>query len=150
MISLKPTAITLISLLVLLYGCVSEQSDYEKVAAFIHDNYQLKLEKYDYLIVVNEQGDCLNCNNAFSTSIARYIDNDNVLYLISSPGFNIDVSPYIQKEQENVLLDFSNHFAELNLVEKCAILDLGNNKIDTIIDISLSNVSTAPNFIQSF
>jgi len=128
--------------LIFLNSCNNKVTNYEKIQIFIKNKFNKDLKSYDYLIVINEQGDCLNCNNKFSVTLSKYLDNNNVLYLVSTPGFNIDVSPYIKKDYLNVLLDYENEFSKLNLVKKCAIIDLGEQKIDTIIQVDVSNVNS--------
>lgn len=140
----------LVCQLFLIYSCSYKDSEYDKMKEFLSQKYDVELKDYDYLVVINEQGDCMNCNNLFSKAISSAIVNHNVLYLISSPGTNIDISPYLKYEYNNILLDFGNHFSELQIVDKCAIIELGKNKVDTIIKIDFSNVHSANDIIKSF
>ena len=135
----------LLLVIILLNSCNHKVTNYEKIETFIKKNFNKDLNGYDYLIVINEQGDCLNCNNKFSVTLSKYLDNNNVLYLVSTPGFNIDVSPYIKKDHSNVLLDYNNEFSKLDLVKKCAIIDFGTKKIDTIIQVDVSNIKSTLN-----
>ncbi len=128
------------------FSCKNEViSNYAKIDKFLSTKYHKKINKYDYLIIINEQGNCLNCNNNFSKSVSKHIKSDNVLYIISTQGFNVDISPYVNKNHSNVLFDYDNEFSKLNLVKKCAIIDLGEHKIDTIIQIDAYNISNSIN-----
>jgi len=136
---------SLLLVFILFYSCINKTTNYDKIQTFIKDRFDKDLNTYDYLIVINEQGDCLNCNNKFSLALSKYLNNNNVLYLVSTPGFNIDVSPYIKKDHSNVLLDYKNEFSKLDLVKRCAIIDFGTEKIDTIIQVDVSNIKSTLN-----
>jgi len=124
------------------FSCASPQkSDYEKINNYlrtVHNYHELQL--YKNIVVINESGTCMNCNNSFSKSMTKNIENDNVLFLICSPGRKVDISGYLDTEKSNILFDFHNKFGKLNLVNHCAIIKLEDKKIDTIIEIDVNNV----------
>lgn len=125
-----------------------EITGYEEIESYlIEEQHKKSLSSYDDIVVINEAGDCMNCNNSFSKAMAKHIDDESVLFLICTPGANVDISAYISDEKNNVILDYHNKFGKLNLVNHCAIIELGNEKIDTIIQIDLNNVQKEVNNI---
>jgi hypothetical protein len=122
---------------------------FSELDTYFKNNHNFdSLSFYHYLVVINEQGDCLNCNNKFSKAMAKNVSDKNVLFLIATSGINVDISPYLGKEEEkNILFDLNNDFKKLNLINHSAIFKLEHNKVDTIVEIDVSNVDSSPSFI---
>lgn len=79
---------------------------------------------FQKVILINEHGSCLNCNNLFSLEHENEVNSDSVLFIISSYGCRIDISKYITNPHDNVIWDSLCLLDELLLFEKCEILDL--------------------------
>lgn len=116
-------------------------SDYEKLAQFVtRIDMSQKLCRYSALVVINENGTCINCNFAFAKAMAAYVDVDSVLFMVSSYGQNIDISGYLNHDKDNVLFDQTDQFSTLNLIETCGIIEFRDQQIDTIIEVKLDNI----------
>lgn len=127
--------------LFLIFSC-SKVKDYEKIDSFLKSELNYKdLKDKEFLIVINEMGSCINCNNAFSKYMAKYIDSEKVLFLICSSGSRIDISMYINSEENHILYDMYNKFSGLNLINQSGIFKLKNEEIDTLIKINLKNIN---------
>ncbi len=136
-------------LLLILAACQSP-SQYQKVDDFLSSiNPDINLKDYKSVVVINERGSCIHCNAAFNTAISKYIDRTEVLFVISSSGNHIDISPYLQNKYSNIVLDYANNFYKLGLVNQCAILILEHQRIDTIIDIKLDNIQMSYDFFKT-
>ena len=121
-----------------------ETTDFKKIEAFLlaHD-HQTNLEEYDYLLIINEGGKCLNCNDVFARVMAKFKTNNNILYIVSGEGVMIDISAYLfDSSATNIILDEAQTFSDLNLVNQCAIIALDDQQIDTIIEINLENMKS--------
>lgn len=133
--------ISIYTLTFLLCFSCSNMKSYDKIDAFLKTELDYsELKNKEFLIVLNEMGSCLNCNNAFSKYMAKYIDSEKVLFLICSSGSRIDISMYINSEENHILYDMRNKFSELELINQSGIFKLKNGEIDTIIKISVDNV----------
>lgn len=130
------------------YSCGNKElSTYDQIEYFFNENYQFNhLNEYNYLVVINEKGDCMNCNNSFSLAMSKNIKKSNVLFLISSPGYSIDISSYTKDKKHNVFYDYREKFNELNLINHSAIFIFNNNKVDSIIQINSSNLNNQIDF----
>lgn len=133
---------TLLFLILVFTACDEGDKEYNQIVDFFDANYKgLTISSYDCIVVINEEGECMTCNNTFSLAMSNFIDNDNILFLISSAGGTIDISNYLaDKERDNIALDFGRKFADLELIDHCAIINLEQNCIDTIIEIDLTNL----------
>ena len=107
----------------LFFGC-GTKSTYEKIDSFTQDKFNLSINTYDYVVVINEQGECMECNGNFTKSMKEFIDHKNVLFLISCAGNMIDISGFKQQNQKNIQYDYRNDFGKLLSLEHCAIIDL--------------------------
>lgn len=119
----------------------NQQNDYKKIATFLEMKNK-NLADYKQLIVINTLGDCLNCNNTFSLEMSVYLEQDSTLFVVSTPGSKIDISPYITKTSSNILLDFREEFNKLNIINHSSILKFKGNKIDTIIEFDRKNIGS--------
>lgn len=120
-------------------------SDFDKVQAFYESNLPKEgkpFNNYKYVVVINERGDCMNCNNTFSKKVASSIKNESVLFILSGNGTKVDLSSFIKDEYPNVIWDQLAKFNSLQIVNKCAVLELKKNTIASITLINIDNINT--------
>ena len=72
--------------------------------------------------------------------MSKYINNENVLFVITSLGTKVDISHYIHKKNKNIIYDPSSGFNGLIAINHCAILKLKQQNIDTIIEVTNYNL----------
>lgn len=118
-------------------------TDFERIEAFFFNEFGYELtQAIQALIVLNSDGDCMNCNASYSRFVERFVDDTTVLFLVCTPGNKFDVSFFLGKENNrNVFLDFSNHFAALNLLQKSGAIFLNKGEIDEVLAISAKTLS---------
>ena len=127
-------------LIIFFVGC-AEPSNFERIDDLLKSEFRFKqLTDYDQIIVINEMGECMKCNNTFAEGMSRYLDRDNLLFVICSAGNRVDISPFIEEEKANVILDYGNEFESLGLIHHCAIFELDDKKVDAIVEVSTDNV----------
>jgi len=138
---MRLSSILFFSLILSLIGC-KEESDYDRLSVFLEQEFNFgELDNYEYLIVVNEMGNCLNCNDAFAKVMSNFKENSKILYVVSGQGLLVDISYYIfSEDQSNILIDPSNKFAKLNLVNKCAVISIKDRNIESVNEIKLDNL----------
>ena len=130
----------IVLILFFLTGC-SKLTNFEKIDNLLKTEFNFNhLAEYDQIVVINELGECLNCNNTFTDVMSRYIDRDNLLFLVCTSGTRIDISPFLKEEKENIILDYRNKFESLDLINHCAIFELEEERVDSIIEVSSENV----------
>ncbi len=118
----------------------SPQTKYDKIEDFYYQFKEDNFSNFDYIIVINEDGTCLNCNNSFAKAMSSNVSSDEVLFIVSGRGFKVDISDYIDNKKKNIIWDEDELFQELNLVEKCAVIELDNLRIKKITQIDADNV----------
>ncbi len=126
----------------LMTSCSSSDSTntYQRIENFYRQFKTGNLDQYKQIIVINEDGTCLNCNNLFAKNQADALSRDSVLFIVSGYGTKIDISAYIGKNTSNLILDPGNEFGKLNLQKGCSIINLENKKIKMITPINAQNV----------
>lgn len=124
----------------LLVSSCSTPDAYEKIEAFYHRFKNENFERFSRIIVINEDGTCLNCNNLFAKSQAGNLSKDSILFIVSGYGTKVDISAYIDKNSPNLILDPKNEFQQLNLQKGCAIIEVENRNIKSITNISVKNI----------
>ncbi len=130
----------LLFLIIICVGC-QETTTYDKINHFLNTEYNKDLEAFSHLVIINEMGECMNCNNKFSKSMTEYIDNESILFLICSHGVNIDISAYLDEKVDNIVYDFRNKFATLNIVNHCSIISLDEEKSCAVTEIDVNNLN---------
>lgn len=115
-------------------------SNYEKLVQFCNDKNQ-NISRYRTIIVINEIGTCINCNNIFSRSQGKNLNSDSTLFIVSGVGNKVDLSAYVDRKAPNLILDDSAGFDSLNIVKSCAIISLSDNKINSVEEINVNNVN---------
>ena len=127
---------------ILLTNCVSEKksSNYQKLVNFCNENELNNIEKYHSVIVINEEGNCINCNNSFAKFQSKFLDQEDFLFIVSGYGTKVDISGYVDKSSENLILDPKNKVGDLGLVSSCAFIEIVNSDSLKITPVNLSNV----------
>lgn len=132
---------SLLILLSLLAGSCAKPSGYEKIERFYHQFKKGDFGRFKRVIVINEEGTCLNCNNIFAQSQFQKVDEASNLFIVSAQGTRVDISAYISKNAPNLIMDYTNEFGRLNLVKGCTIFELENKQISKTTLIKADNVT---------
>lgn len=132
--------INLVLLLFILSSCY-KPSNYEKIESFYHQFKNGDFNQFKRVIVINEGGTCLNCNNIFARSQVQKVNDPANLFIVSAQGTRVDISAYISKNAPNLIMDYKNEFSHLNLVKGCTIFELENKKIVKTTLIKANNVT---------
>lgn len=117
-----------------------QQSNYEKINSFFYENGKTDFDRYKYIVVISEEGKCINCNNIFAQAMSDNIHDRDVLFIMSGRGTKVDISAYANNEEENIILDYSAEFKKLKIVHQCAILKISEGRISKQIEIDINNV----------
>ena len=141
--------IVIFSIVLMLFSCDGRNEDYAVIESFLEENNaSIVLEDFKYIVLINEEGGCVNCYNSFSKAMAKNIKLDSTLFIVSSTGHNIDISAYLDnKYRDNVILDQRKKIITSKIANNPRIIFLGNHKIDSVIDINLNNYK---NHIDNF
>lgn len=92
-------------------------------------------DNFEKVIVISEKTTCLNCTNWFATKLADSLEIPETLYVVSGTGAKIDISPYIDEEQDNLILDFNSHFDKTRILDGSGIIYLDDGKVvSTVTD----------------
>lgn len=125
--------------LVLLNSC-GERSDFEKIETLYYASGKSDFDQYQYIVLINEEGKCISCNNIFAQSMSDDLQNNKVLFILSGTGTKIDISAYANSESENVLMDYNREFKKLAIVNQCAVLTIADGNIASMVKIDIHNV----------
>ncbi|RMG75920.1 MAG: hypothetical protein D6707_12870 [Bacteroidetes bacterium] len=81
--------------------------------------------------------------------IRKFLNRPGVFVIASTKGSMIDIAPLLN--QKNVLLDFQNKFTDSRILSTSSFLVLNhqNRKIDTIIPVTLPQITNLSVYIDS-
>lgn len=129
---------------VLTLGSCSEPTQYEKIKSFYEENKTTDgqdFEVFSKIVIINEKGNCISCNNSFAKQMERYLDDSQTLFIVSGPGLKVDISGFIHSENLNVIWDQNEEFNKLKISKSCALIELKNNEIHQINEITLDKLN---------
>lgn len=145
-IRLNTVIIVVFSILILI-SCENESSreiqqklSANELLAQYCENHEQNLKAYNHVIVINEIGTCINCNNIFAKAQGNNLYSDSTLFIVSGIGNKVDLSAYIDNNSTNLILDQSADFDTLDIVSSCAIITLEGKQIKSIENINVNNV----------
>lgn len=122
---------------------VKPKTDFERLEQFCSVQGLVKsLSDYYLVVVINDDGNCLNCNNIFADKMSDRINEENVLFILSEDGTKVDISTYIDSQSENVIWDMNGDFDKLNLVNSCSLIELENRQIIDKVVIDATNIDS--------
>tara|TARA_R110002050_G_scaffold264525_1_gene405381 strand:- start:3323 stop:3760 length:438 start_codon:yes stop_codon:yes gene_type:complete len=135
--------LNIIIIIISFVGCnVKKDTMYSLLENFILKEYNVdNLNDYDNVVVVTDEGSCIECNRAFSKLMGSVVNRPDILFIISTSGSKIDISYYLEFTTENVIVDRESKFSDLGLVKSSAIIYLEKSKIVDIIEVNLDNLA---------
>lgn len=129
--------ISVLLICLLVFSC-NKKSDLEKVQEYYYSNKpDGKFENFRKVIILNELGNCINCNNKFALQMSDSINSKEILFIVSCSGAKVDISPYLDKHQDNIIVDRQTRFDLLQITKACAIINLDTQY--KITEISTEN-----------
>lgn len=114
-------------------------SSFERLELYCNSKRK-SISNYKRVIVINEIGTCINCNNIFAKNQGENLNADSTLFIVSGIGNKVDLSSYIDRESPNLIFDEASGFDSLNIVKSCAIITLKKDSIQSIELINVNNV----------
>jgi len=131
------------SCVLMLFACTSRlDSEFEKIENFIKkQEFPRDLDSFSEIIVINDKGSCIQCNNDFARLISSKLEDKTTLFIISQDGTKVDISFYLENTNgENILFDFNEEFSKLNIVNGCAIMKLSEKSLGKKTIINTKNI----------
>jgi len=131
-------------------GCSNKKTDFDKIQDFIHETHpNVELKNYKKLVSINEEGDCINCNNTFSRKMGEVVENKSILFILSGNGTKVDISAFVDSEHTNVIWDYNNEFGLLKLATACTIYTVKEGKFSNKVTIKLENLNSINKFVEN-
>jgi hypothetical protein len=76
-------------------------------------------------------------------------ENSNLIYIITASSSAIDISPFINMNSKFVFFDERNKIGKLSLLEGSGFIFLGDQQIDTVIEIKANQIESRFDFISN-
>jgi len=103
---------------------------------------------YAGIVVISNRG-CITCNRKFADFMAQQNENSNLIYIITTSSSAIDISPFINMNSKFVFFDERNKIGKLSLLEGSGFIFLGDQQIDTVIEIKANQIESRFDFISN-
>jgi len=103
---------------------------------------------YAGIVVISNRG-CITCNRKFADFMAQQNENSNLIYIITASSSAIDISPFINMNSKFVFFDERNKIGKLSLLEGSGFIFLGDQQIDTVIEIKANQIESRFDFISN-
>lgn len=91
---------------------------------YYEHGHDTNFSSFRKVILLNELGTCMNCNNGFCLNHQDEVSDESVLFIISSYGQKIDISNYVLQQHNNVIWDSTGNLNKLLPLNKCEIINL--------------------------
>lgn len=129
----------------------TEPSEFEELRDYLEQEHSYTLSsEIQAVVVISDQGGCLNCNKAFADFMETYLKTPSILFVVASSGMNLYISAYLSyRDQENVILDRRGRFLNQGFIEKSGVLFIKDGQIETTQMIQLETLSEDLRFIES-
>lgn len=138
---LKISAMSLV-----VFACTTEQNqpDVKDTLNSYFKNITQKdeLTNKKAFVYFSEARNCVKCTEEMIQVVTPYLDNQEVLYLLSGNGSAVDITALREKERANVFFDPSFKFIdETGIKMSCFVLLNEDNDIDTTVYITADRLS---------
>ena len=135
---------SLLVILILLISCSDMSKDMRLNEYLKKNNINVISEK---IIFVISENSCLSCNKRFS-EYASLQERENIIYILTATGGMFNTEVYDSKH--NVIYDFNGEIHLLDILSTSGVIVIDDNqKIDTIIKFSYSNIEDVINTIDN-
>ena len=138
-----------LALLIISYGCsTTNNKDYNLITNYVKKNFNgYNTKKQSCILLLTENG-CIPCNRMYAKFIQdRFINKDNAYIVLCASGSIVDIKPFIFNDSiKNVCEDEKEIFTKEIYPYSAAIL-IKENKVDTIIQITSTNIEKTFDYI---
>src|SRR5690554_8111708 len=103
---------------ILFLGCNSNNlDDYDRIKLFLtKHNFSGNLDDFNEIIVINDKGDCIQCNNDYAKFISKKKADTKIIFIISQDGTKVDISP--RSEERRVGKECRSRWSEYDYKKK--------------------------------
>lgn len=113
-------------LLLVHYSCSSPVDNSSVIRSFYETmKPNGRYSDFKQIIIINENGNCINCNNKFSREMSALLSDSTKLFIVSGTGAKVDFSYYLDINQDNLIVDSAFIFKKYDIAKSCMIIDLG-------------------------
>lgn len=130
----------------LIISSCANKSDYQKLCDYFTEVHEYNIEKNTKVVFVITENNCPGCNKGFAQLTDNYLHSDSAVFLITATGGRLDISGY-DATQSNVFFDNRKNQYEYDFCKKTSAIFLGENNIDTILNIEADNINKQFGFI---
>lgn len=128
---------------ILFLGCNSKNlDDYDRIKLFLtKHNFSGNLDDFNEIIVINDKGDCIQCNNDYAKFISKKKADTKIIFIISQDGTKVDISPFLENSnKENIIFDYKDEFSLLNIIKGSGVIKLQDNQIKETFIVTPQNI----------
>ena len=145
-----PTKIIVSLIFLCALSCQEQTIDKTELLRNYLSSKNVVLDDFNSILVLTENN-CPNCTRSFSTLLQKQISNSTSLLIISSKGNIVDISPFLDSEnQANIIHDFKGEFESLEMSDGANAIFLNDNRlIDTIVQIRAKDLENTLSYIEN-
>ncbi len=124
------------------FSACKEETDLDKIQKYYNaQKVDGNFDNFSKIIVINEKGTCMSCNSRFAKKMAGKLNDTSILFIVSSAGAMIDISSYLNKEQDNFIWDPKKEFDKLNIMQSSGIIEIDKTTDSLkITEVNICNI----------
>ena len=149
---MKPSHILcFIFISIMLTGCKtnSRTDDKSKLFAQLSDylmnHHHYKINAATKTVFIITDAGCFPCNKKFSNFAARYATNNDVLFIITANGANLDLSLF-PKSDSAIFYDSQNK--KDKWLKRSSVLIINEAKVDSILIIDAKSIESQIDYVE--
>lgn len=129
----------------LLASCNKTDKNYSNISKYLNiKDIDIK-NGYKKIVVITDEG-CMACTNFLSMEMLGELDEKHTLFVVTSKNSHT-IEPFLQKN-DNLIVDWQMDINKYPEFAKSSVIFLGENKVDTVINISANEIQEQLNFIK--
>lgn len=140
---------TVFGLLIIVTSCASPLENKKENLEYFLAEKGINYSQFSSILVLTEEA-CPACTHSFASLLEKQIENKNSLLIISAKGALVDISMFLEAEEEkNILYDWKLDFKNQGIAEGSNAIFLKNTgAIDTIVPIKAKGLKNTLAYIS--
>ena len=138
----------LVSLLLVLISCTGQKSNHP-ILKRLYEIRGFKITPATRAVIILADNSCLPCNKLMAERMVQYLNDPDIVFVISMRASNINISRYLSAApKQHIIIDEDHVLTDNATIKGSAVLFLNNKTVDTVIQVDAISLQEQVKYLQ--
>lgn len=138
-----------ISLLLALLSCTGQKSNHPLLKR-LYEIQGFNITPATKAVIILADNSCLPCNKLMAERMTQYLNDPNVVFVISMRASNINISQYLSAApKRHIIIDEDHVLTDNAAITGSTVLFLKHKNVDTVVQVDAFGLQEQVRYLQS-